>query len=79
MKKRLEEFKNIERNATIETEIKRNYERNKKLIDLSMIPENIKTDIINKYMSYKTNGKELLLPYFMKHKLKTLMENIGDF
>ena len=28
---------------------------------------------------FQTNGKELLLPYFMKHKLKTLMENIGDF
>jgi len=78
MKKKLEEWSNMD-NIPLGSETRKYFERNKKLIDLSMIPENIKTDIINKYMSYKTNGKELLLPYFMKHKLKTLMENIGDF
>jgi len=76
--KRLEEWSNLD-NIPLGSETRKYYERNKRLIDLSMIPENIKTDIINKYKTYKVPGKDKLLPYFIENKLKTLMENIGDF
>ena len=76
--KRLEEWSNLD-NIPLGSETRKYFDRNKQLIDLSMIPENIKSGIINRYTNYKTNGKEKLLPYFIKHKLKTLMENIGDF
>ena len=78
-KKRLEEFKNIERNATIETSIKENYQRNKTLIDLSQIPDDIEKSIINTYKNYKVKDRSLLLPYFVGKKLKTLIDKINDF
>ena len=77
-KKRLEEWSNIE-NIPLGSETRKYYERNKKLIDLSMIPETIKTSIINRYRNYKTNNRSLLLQYFIDNKLKALIENINDF
>jgi 5'-3' exonuclease len=78
-KKRLEEFKNIERNATIETNIKENYQRNKTLIDLSQIPDHIEKNIINTFTNYKVNDRTLLFNYFIENKLRSLIENINDF
>ena len=78
-KKRMTEFSNIERNATIETEIKKNYFRNKTLIDLSQIPEHIEKRIINSFKDYEVKSRTLLLPYFIENKLKSLIENINDF
>jgi 5'-3' exonuclease len=78
-KQKLEEWKNIERTATIETEIKKNYNRNKRLIDLSQIPNTLEETIINSYRNYKVNDRTLLLNYFIENKLKSLIENINDF
>ena len=58
---------------------KKLYDRNKKLIDLSMIPDNISESIINRYKNYKDNDRSLLLQYFIDNKLKALIENINDF
>jgi len=57
----------------------RNYMRNKLLVDLSQIPANIKEQIINKYESESGKDKGKLFNYFIAHKLKLLMENVGDF
>lgn len=52
------------------------YYRNKLLIDLSEIPDNIKNLIYNEYnIESGKNGKKLL-NYFIKHKLKNLMNEI---
>jgi hypothetical protein len=77
-KKRLEEWSNID-NIPLGSETRKHYERNKKLIDLSQIPEHIEKNIINTYKDYKVKDRSLLLNYFMKHKLKSLIENINDF
>jgi 5'-3' exonuclease len=78
-KKRLAEFTNIETSLDIEPSIKKNYQRNKALIDLSQIPEYIEKSIINTYKNYKAKDRSLLLSYFMKNKLKTLIEQVNDF
>jgi|TARA_B100000902_G_scaffold398915_1_gene467497 hypothetical protein len=78
-KKRLEELANIETNLDIDPAIKKNYERNKRLIDLSQIPEDIEKSIINTYKNYKVKDRSLLLNYFMKNKMKTLIEQVNDF
>ena len=78
-KKRLAEFTNIETSLDIEPSIKKNYQRNKALIDLSQIPEYIEKSIINTYKNYKAKDRSLLLNYFMKNKLKTLIEQVNDF
>ena len=77
-KQKLEEWSNLD-NIPLGSETKKNYNRNKKLIDLSQIPKTIEDSIINIYKSYKVPNRSLLLPYFMKHKLKSLIENINDF
>jgi 5'-3' exonuclease len=59
--------------------IERNYSRNKQLIDLSMIPVEIKNAIIGSYESQVNKTKEKLFNYFIEHRLKNLMEHIGEF
>ena len=77
-KKRLEEWSNID-NIPLGSETRKYYDRNKRLIYLSMIPENISQSIINRYNNYKVNDRSLLLQYFIDNKLKALIENINDF
>jgi len=77
-KKRLEEWANVS-NIPLGSETSKYYERNKKLIDLSCIPEELERTIINTYKNYKVPSRSKLLPYFIEHKLKSLMSNIGDF
>ena len=77
-KKRLEEWSNVD-NIPLGSETRKYYDRNKKLIDLSMIPDNITESIINRYKNYKVNDRSLLLQYFIDNKLKALIENINDF
>jgi hypothetical protein len=77
-KKRLEEWANVS-NIPLGSETSKYYERNKRLIDLSCIPQELEETIINKYKNYKVPSKSKLLPYFIEHKLKSLMSNIGDF
>ena len=57
----------------------RNYSRNKMLVDLSMIPESIKQSVINKYNEESGKDRSKLFNYFISHKLKLLMENVGEF
>ena len=77
-KKRLEEWSNVD-NIPLGSETRKYYERNKKLIDLSMIPKEISESIINNYKNCKDNNRSLLLQYFIDNKLKALIENINDF
>jgi hypothetical protein len=77
-KKRLEEWANVS-NIPLGSETSKYYERNKRLIDLSCIPEELERTIINNYTNYKVPNRSKLLPYFIEHKLKALMTNIGDF
>ena len=77
-KKRLEEWSNVD-NIPLGSETRKYYDRNKKLIDLSMIPKEISESIINKYKDCKDNDRSLLLQYFIDNKLKALIENINDF
>ena len=57
----------------------RNFMRNKHMVDLSMVPDSIQTEVLNKYKSEQGKDKSKLFNYFIEHKLKLLMENIGDF
>jgi hypothetical protein len=55
------------------------FTRNEVLIDLSFIPQNIKTSILDTYNNTKPASRSRLLTYFMEKKLKNLMEDIGEF
>lgn len=74
--KRLESFENIN---TLDETLQRNWARNKTLIDLSQVPEELKAKILDKYNEVNDKDRSQLFNYFIKNKLKYLMENIGDF
>ena len=58
---------------------KANYMRNSTLIDLKMIPKDIKEKIINTYSDTKPASRQKLLNYFIENKLKNLMDVIEEF
>ena len=62
-----------------EGEMLRNYQRNEMLIDLTRVPANLQEQIMSSYHEQPTNGRSKLFNYFVKHKLKNLMENISEF
>lgn len=63
----------------IPEEIMRNWQRNRMLIDLSMIPSNIRQNIMDEYHSQANKSRSKLFNYFVEHKMKLLIESIGDF
>jgi len=75
-KKRIAEWRTPENRNE---EVQRNFKRNEMLIDLSMIPEDIKNQAIDKYNSDDVNDRSQLLNYFIKNRLRHLMENIQEF
>ena len=76
-KNKLTEWKE---NGIPDGEIKRNYQRNKTLIDFDSIPNELGELIYNKWVDKITQkDKSKILPYFMKHRLKELTEKLGDF
>ena len=60
-------------------EVKRNYQRNYTLIDLTNTPEDIEDKILKEYKDAPSGNRSKLLNYFMKYKLRELTENIGEF
>lgn len=61
------------------TIVSRNFARNKAMVDLSCIPDNIKQKILNKYEEESGKDRSQLFNYFIKYKLKNLTEHIGEF
>ena len=57
----------------------RNFIRNKTLIDLKEVPDNIQNEILDKLEMLNTKDKSQLINYFSTHKLKKLVECINDF
>tara|TARA_A100000164_G_scaffold230026_1_gene204079 strand:+ start:756 stop:1601 length:846 start_codon:yes stop_codon:yes gene_type:complete len=64
---------------SFDRQIQKNIDRNIQLIDLTKIPKVYEDAIINSYRRYKKNDRSKLLTYMIENKLKSLMENIGDF
>ena len=60
-------------------EVKRNFQRNSTLIDLSRTPEELKNQIRLEYNNAPYGDRSKLLNYFMIYKLRELTNNIGDF
>tara|TARA_B100000963_G_scaffold114237_1_gene99510 strand:+ start:2537 stop:3391 length:855 start_codon:yes stop_codon:yes gene_type:complete len=61
------------------TEEYRNYQRNKTLIDLTAIPEDIQNKIINTYNEQKPAMKMRVLNYLIKKRCNHLIEVVEEF
>ena len=74
--KRIAEWADIN---NMQEEVKRNYMRNKALIDLSEIPKGMKEEILKAWNEENGKDRSQLLNYFIKNKLRNLMECITEF
>ena len=57
----------------------RNYRRNQQLVDLDFIPKNIIEQTNDIYDNYKLNERSKIFNYFVKNRMKNMMEVIHDF
>ena len=60
-------------------EVKRNYQRNKKLIDLTQSPNELFMECKKAYDDAPEGDRSKLLNYFIKNRLQELTNSIGDF
>ena len=60
-------------------EVKRNYQRNKKLIDLGESPPELFIEILKEYQEAPEGDRSKLLNYFTQKRLRNLVESIGEF
>jgi len=60
-------------------EVKRNFQRNRKLIDLTYTPEELSSEIIDTYKEAPYGDRSKLLNYFIQKRLRNLTESIGEF
>ena len=77
-KKKIETWLDIDIND-LQDEVKRNYQRNEKLIDLSKIPNELESEILTEFHGAPFGDRSKLLNYFIKSRLKNLTETIGEF
>jgi 5'-3' exonuclease len=69
----------IENIDSLEGPLYRNYQRNKKLIDLTEVPAEIANKVLESYQAQENKGRDKMFNYFIANKLKHLMEHIGEF
>ena len=60
-------------------EYKTNWNRTRRLVDLSMVPEYIQCTVLDDFSNEENSSRAKLFNYFVQNKLKNLMEHIGDF
>ena len=75
----LAEWKKQKPEDFITSEMAAGYIRNKQLVDLSMTPQSIKDDVISSYEKQLGKGRAELLNYFIKYRLKNMIEVAEDF
>lgn len=53
--------------------------RNETLINLKYIPKHLQEKILKQYYEQGPKNRSLLMTYFMKYKLKNLLENLSEY
>lgn len=78
-KNRIVEMMNTDLANCTDENIRRNWNRNKIMIDLSCIPENVVKSIIDSYEFITPASKQLFMNYMIEKRLKNLLEVIDEF
>jgi len=63
----------------LQEEVKRNYQRNDKLINLDNIPIELEKEILYEFKEAPCGDRSKLLNYFIQSRLKNLTNEIGEF
>jgi predicted Zn-dependent protease with MMP-like domain len=64
---------------TLPEEIRRNWTRNRMLIDLRAIPDPVQQAVLAEYHAQANKPRSKMFNYFIQHKMKLLMESINEF
>lgn len=78
-KRKVESWLQLQPEQYCNEDMLRNYQRNQTLIDLQYVPNHIQDECVDMYVQSKPANKSKLLNYFIKNKLKKLIENISEF
>jgi hypothetical protein len=77
--KRMDELTQVGLEGKYDHPAFRNYMRNKELIDLTMIPNDVQLKIMESYDEQENKKSKQLMDYFIANRLRNLIESIGDF
>ena len=78
-KKKLEEWTLMQPEQYCQGEMLRNYHRNKMMVDLDCIPNDLQEKIVDAHATYKYNPRNKIFNYFVQHKLRQLTDAISEF
>ena len=78
-KKNVAKWLPLDREDWIDNGMVHGWDRNQELIDFEFIPPTIMLEIMEQYNGQTPPNRSGLLNYFVKNKLKMLIEHIGDF
>ena len=78
-KKNVAKWLPLDREDWIDNGMIHGWDRNQELIDFEFIPPTIMLEIMEQYNGQTPPNRSGLLNYFVKHRLKMLIEHIGDF
>ena len=78
-KKKVDAWYELKPDMYCSSEMLRNYNRNKQLVDLGEVPESIRINITKRFETTKVGDRKRLLTYFINHRLKNLTEALSEF
>ena len=78
-KKKVDAWYELNPDMYCSSEMLRNYNRNKQLVDLGEVPESIRINITKQFESVAVGDRKRLLTYFINHRLKNLTESLSEF
>jgi hypothetical protein len=70
-----DDFHNVESNV----DVQRNFNRNRYLIDFEYIPDPVRNNILGVWVDRPIKDRSQLLNYFMEHKMKNMIDHLGEF
>jgi hypothetical protein len=79
MTKKLDEWINNPLTMPSDPEFVANYDRNKVLVDFTMIPVSVKNAVINNFVNQPKKDRSQLMNFFMQHRMKMMLEVISEF
>ena len=78
-KKKVDAWYELDPDMYCSSEMLRNYNRNKQLVDLGEVPESIRINIRTQFETTAVGDRKRLLTYFINHRLKNLTESLSEF
>lgn len=82
MQKKMDEWQALpidEFEKHVPIDVARNFQRNRYLIDFDYIPDTVRNNVLEVWVNRPQKDRTQLLNYFIQHKMKNMIELLGDF